>query len=57
MKKLSGKTVENIKITFYVDNLKKKVLKVGSETKNIILQTLDLSLRFDIVAALRCGPG
>ena len=25
--------------------------------KNIILQTLDLSLRFDIVAALRDGPG
>jgi len=39
VKKLSGKTVENIKITFFVDNLKKKVLKSGTETKNRVLFT------------------
>jgi predicted Rossmann fold flavoprotein len=39
VKKLSGKTVENIKITFSVDNVKKKVLKPVTETKNRILFT------------------
>ncbi len=43
VKKLSGKTVENIKITFFVDRLKKKVLKLSDkqnlETKNRVLFT------------------
>ncbi len=29
VKKLSGKSIENIKLTFYVDNIKKKVLKLN----------------------------
>lgn len=39
VKNLSGKTIENIKITFFVDNVKKKVLKVSGENKNRILFT------------------
>jgi predicted Rossmann fold flavoprotein len=43
VKKLTGRTIENIKLTFFVDKLKKKVLKHNSkenlETKNRILFT------------------
>ncbi len=43
VKNLTGKTIENVKITFFVDNLKKKVLKLTDkenlETKNRILFT------------------
>ncbi len=39
VKNLSGKTVENLKLTFYIDGIKKKVIKNNLETKNRILFT------------------
>ncbi len=39
IKKLSGKSIENIKLTFFVDGKKKKVIKNNIETKNRILFT------------------
>ncbi len=39
VKSLSGKTIENLKITFLVDNTKRKIIKGNSESKNRILFT------------------
>ena len=39
VKSLSGKTIENLKLTFYIDGIKKKVIKNNLETKNRILFT------------------
>jgi predicted Rossmann fold flavoprotein len=39
VKKLSGKTIENIKLTFFIDGVKKKIIKNNLETKNRILFT------------------
>jgi predicted Rossmann fold flavoprotein len=39
VKNLSGKTIENLKVTFSVDGAKRKVLKINAENKNRILFT------------------
>jgi len=39
VKGLTGKSIENIKLTFFVDGIKKKLIKVDKETKNRILFT------------------
>lgn len=39
VKNLSGKTIENLKITFFVDEVKRKVLKTDIQNKNRILFT------------------
>ncbi len=39
VKSLSGKTIENLKITFLVDGTKRKIIKGNSESKNRILFT------------------
>jgi predicted flavoprotein YhiN len=61
VKKLTGKTIENIKITFYVDGIKKKVLKyknippltppkLGGEQKSRIENVLNISNHKNAVA-------
>lgn len=39
VKSLTGKSIEDIKLSFYVDGIKKKVIKLNIETKNRILFT------------------
>lgn len=39
VKNLSGKTIENLKVTFSVDGAKRKVLKINGENKNRLLFT------------------